>query len=148
MQNVASAFSRTGNLAGNILVAMLPIEPRFQHRVPGDWRLLEIALYLPGPEEVLHPLRRNLMISIVAAIALLAAIMVFLVRLKAYVRAKTIEAQVKRPGLFNFVCCLGLLTTPRLSLPGNACLRARSFATCFQLGEGRVPIFAALLNWR
>jgi sigma-B regulation protein RsbU (phosphoserine phosphatase) len=80
--------------AGEILVALLPIKPQFQPGGPGDWRLLEIALYLRGPQGVLHPLRRNLMISTIAAIALLAAMIVFLVRLKTYVRRKTIEAQL------------------------------------------------------
>jgi serine phosphatase RsbU (regulator of sigma subunit) len=83
-------------LAGEILVAMLPIKPQFQPAGPGDWRLLEIALYLRGPQGLLHPLRRNLMISTIAAIALLAAMVVFLLRLRTYVRSKTIEAQLKQ----------------------------------------------------
>ena len=85
---------------GQILIAILPIRPRFQSQStpggPADWRLLEIAIYLRGPQGALHPLRRNLMISAIAAIALMAAMIVFLVQLKTYVRTKTLEAQLQQ----------------------------------------------------
>lgn len=85
---------------GQILIAILPIVPRFQAQStpggPADWRLLEIATYLRGPQGLLHPLRRNLMISAIAAIALMAAMIVFLVQLKTYVRTKTLEAQLQQ----------------------------------------------------
>ena len=86
--------------SGQILIAILPIRPRYQPQStpggPEDWRLLEIAIYLRGPQGALHPLRRNLMISAIAAIALMAAMIVFLVQLKTYVRTKTLEAQLQQ----------------------------------------------------
>ena len=88
---------------GPILIAVLPIMhdgPRAQSQStpgePADWRVLEIAIYLRGPQGVLHPLRRNLMISAIAAFALMAAMIAFLLQLKTYVRGKTLEAQLQQ----------------------------------------------------
>ncbi len=86
------SYSTVRNTAfGETLIALLPIKLRLQQ----NWRLLEIAIYLRGPEGILHPLRRDLLISALAAIALLASMIVLLLRLKAYVRGRTLENQLQ-----------------------------------------------------
>jgi len=84
---------------GQVLIALLPIKRQFQPPsaagAPGDWRTLEIALYLRGPQGVLHPLNRDLLITALASLALLASMIIFLFRLKAYVRGRTLEAQLQ-----------------------------------------------------
>jgi hypothetical protein len=76
---------------GKVLVALLAIRPQVQQ----NWRLAEIAIYLRGPEGILHPLRRNLLITALAAIALLISMFVFWFRLQAYVRGRTLENQLQ-----------------------------------------------------
>ena len=53
-----------------LLIALLPIKQQFQPQsnseAPRDWRMLEIAIYLRGPQGVLHPLHRNLLITALA----------------------------------------------------------------------------------
>jgi serine phosphatase RsbU (regulator of sigma subunit) len=84
---------------GQILIALLPIKPPLQTttgpEAPRNWRLLEIALYLRGPQGVLHPLNRDLLVTAVASIALLASMIVFSFRLKAYVRGRALESQLQ-----------------------------------------------------
>jgi hypothetical protein len=96
--------------AGQILIAMLPIRPRFQQQsTPGGsaaWRLLEIAIYLRGPQGMLHPLHRNLVILGVAAIALLAAIIVFMGCSGHMSARRRWRPSFQRPGLFNGCCFL------------------------------------------
>ena len=84
---------------GPILVALLPFKrqlpPQAGSGAPTDWRLVEIAIYLRGPQGILHPLHRNLLITVLASLVLLAAMIVFLVRLKAYVRGRMLEDELQ-----------------------------------------------------
>lgn len=84
---------------GQVVVALVYMKELFQaqgsDQAPLDWRMLEIAIYLRGPEGVLHPLRRNLLIQATAAFALLASMIVFQFRLKAYVRGRKLENQLE-----------------------------------------------------
>ena len=90
----ASAIQETPQ--GPVLVALLPIKRPLPVRgAPGDWRMLEVALYLRGPQGVLHPLNRNLLITTLASLALLVSMAIFLSRLKAYVRGRTLESQLQ-----------------------------------------------------
>lgn len=76
---------------GPILIALLPMRQRFQ--ASGD--LVEIGVYLQATEGILHPLGRNLLVSTVAAILLLASTIVFWFRLPAYVRGRALEGQAQ-----------------------------------------------------
>ena len=76
---------------GDVLIAVLSLKRQFQP----TWSMAEIAIYLRGPEGILHPLRRDLLVSALAAMALLAAMIVFLVQLKGYVRGRTLENQLQ-----------------------------------------------------
>lgn len=84
---------------GQILIALVPLKRQLQLRsgsnVPVDWRLVEIAIYLRAPQGILHPLHRNLLVTALASFVLLAAMLVFLVRLKAYVRGRMLEEQLE-----------------------------------------------------
>ena len=84
---------------GQVLIALLPVKQQVQSqsnsRASRDWRILEIAIYLRGPQGVLHPLHRNLLVSALAALLLLTAIITFLLRLKAYVRGRMLENQLQ-----------------------------------------------------
>jgi serine phosphatase RsbU (regulator of sigma subunit) len=81
---------------GQALVALLPIKqyPPAGADAP-NWRILEIAMYLRGPQGVLHPLNRDLFLTALASLALLAAMIVLLLRLKAYVRGRALETQLQ-----------------------------------------------------
>jgi hypothetical protein len=76
---------------GPTLIALLPLRQRF--RASGD--LVEIGVYLEATEGILHPLGRNLLVSTVAAILLLASMIIFWLRLPAYVRGRALEGQVQ-----------------------------------------------------
>jgi len=84
---------------GQLLIALLPIKQQFQPQsnsgAPSDWRMLEIAIYLRGPQGVLHPLHRGLLITALASLVLLTAMIIFLFRLKAYVRGRMLENQLQ-----------------------------------------------------
>ncbi|HKV78758.1 MAG TPA: SpoIIE family protein phosphatase [Candidatus Sulfotelmatobacter sp.] len=84
---------------GQILIALVPLMgqllPRSGSKLPADWRLVEIAIYLRAPQGILHPLHRNLLVTALASFVLLAAMLVFLVRLKAYVRGRMLEDQLE-----------------------------------------------------
>lgn len=83
--NNGESYSVVENTArGDLLIALLSIKQQSRR----NWSMVEIAIYLRGPEGILHPLRRDLLISALAAIALFASMIVLLFRLKAYVRGK------------------------------------------------------------
>ncbi len=56
---------------------------------------LEIALYLESASSVFSPLRRNLIVSILAALGLAAAMILFWVQFPRYVRGKQLEEQLE-----------------------------------------------------
>ncbi|MEW5978319.1 MAG: PP2C family protein-serine/threonine phosphatase [Acidobacteriota bacterium] len=58
------------------------------------FNLAEIGLYLYGQDNPFGPLRRNLAISIAAALALLGSIVLLLVRLPSYLQGKHLEQQL------------------------------------------------------
>ncbi|MBZ5499498.1 MAG: PP2C family protein-serine/threonine phosphatase [Acidobacteriia bacterium] len=71
---------------------------RFAARPPGapqGPRLLEIALYLESASSAFSPLRRNLIVSILAALGLAAAMILFWVQFPRYVRGKQLEEQLE-----------------------------------------------------
>jgi hypothetical protein len=84
---------------GQILIALVPLKrqllPRSGSELPLGWRLVEIAIYLRVPQGILHPLHRNLLVTALASFVLLSAMLVFLVRLKAYVRGRMLEEQLE-----------------------------------------------------
>lgn len=81
---------------GDILIALLPMRQRFPPQAPeGGGSMVEVGIYLQATEGILHPLGRNLLISTIAAITLLAAMIVFLLRLPAYVRGRALANQVQ-----------------------------------------------------
>ena len=84
---------------GPILIALLPIKrqflPRSGSKMPIDWRLVEIAIFLRGPLGMLHPLHRDLLVTALASLVLLTTMIVFLARLKTYVRGRMLEDQLQ-----------------------------------------------------
>jgi len=76
---------------GDVLVALLPIRGSSRK----NWNLLEVAIYLRGLEGTLHPLRRDLLVSAVAAVALFAAMIILMFRLKAYVRERALADELQ-----------------------------------------------------
>lgn len=81
---------------GEILIALVPMKQQFPAQAPsGDGSLVEVGVYLQATEGILYPLGRNLLISALAAIALLSSMIVFLLRLPAYVRGRALENQVQ-----------------------------------------------------
>jgi hypothetical protein len=62
---------------------------------PQGPRLLEIALYLESASSVFSPLRRNLIVSILAALGLAAAMILIWVQFPRYVRGKQLEEQLE-----------------------------------------------------
>jgi serine phosphatase RsbU (regulator of sigma subunit) len=93
-------YSAVQNASGaEILIALLPMKQRFQWQAPpdasGDGSMVEVGIYLQETEGILHPLGRNLLISTIAAISLLASMIVFLLRLPAYVHGRALENQVQ-----------------------------------------------------
>jgi len=94
-----NSFVVQNTAQGPILIALLPTKrvslPGSESKTPIDWRLVEIAIYLRGPEGILHPLHRDLMVTAVASLFLLTAMVVFLFRLRAYVRGRMLEDQLQ-----------------------------------------------------
>ena len=133
---------------GQILIALVPLKrqllPRSGSELPFDWRLVEIAIYLRAPQGILHPLHRNLLVTALVSFVLLAAMVVFLVRLKTYVRGRMLEEQLE---LARTVQQQLLPARPRLTLsnsPGNACPLtwwAEIFTTCSIPREERLRWF-------
>jgi hypothetical protein len=80
---------------GQALVALVPLKPGADGNAKTDWRLLEIAIYLRGPQGVLHPLNRDLFLTALASLALLASVIVLVLRFKTYVRGQTLAAQLQ-----------------------------------------------------
>jgi len=62
---------------------------------PQGPRLLEIALYLESASSVFSPLRRNLIVSILAALGLAAAMILIWIQFPRYVRGKQLEEQLE-----------------------------------------------------
>ena len=90
---------------GDVLVVTMP----FRYRWAGDrtnsedgpgrmgrprFSLAEVALYLHGTRDAFWPLRRNLMVSIAAAVALVASMVVFLARIGSYLKGRELEQQM------------------------------------------------------
>ncbi len=61
----------------------------------GPRNLLEIALYLESASAVFSPLRRNLIVSTLAALGLAAAMIIIWIRFPLYVRGKQLEEQLE-----------------------------------------------------
>jgi sigma-B regulation protein RsbU (phosphoserine phosphatase) len=92
--------------AGEVVVVALPFRFRFPDERPGltgespvvgrpKFKLAEVALYLHGTADVFRPLRRNLVVSMAAALALVAAMVVFALRFPSYLRGKELEQQLE-----------------------------------------------------
>lgn len=90
---------------GEVLVVTLPFRFQFldergaralQRETTGQprFKIAEVALYLDGAAGVFWPLRRALVISLAAAIALLAAMTVFALQFRHYVQVKQAEEQL------------------------------------------------------
>jgi hypothetical protein len=90
---------------GDVLVATVP----FRYRLAGvrmisdegpgrlgrpRFSLAEVALYLHGTQDAFWPLRRNLVISIVAAVALVVSMVVFLARIGSHLKGRELEQQM------------------------------------------------------
>ena len=84
---------------GQILIALVPLKrqllPESGSELSLDRRLVEIAIYLRAPQGILHPLHRNLLVTALASLVLLTAMLVFLIRLKAYIRGRMLEEQLQ-----------------------------------------------------
>jgi len=84
---------------GQILIALVPLKrqllPESGSELSLDRRLVEIAIYLRAPQGILHPLHRNLVVTALASLVLLTAMLVFLIRLKAYIRGRMLEEQLQ-----------------------------------------------------
>ena len=89
---------------GEVLVVTLPFRFQFPEeraaraaqRGSGQprFKIAEVALYLEGAAGVFWPLRRALAISLTAAVALLAAMVVLTVQFRRYVQARQVEQQL------------------------------------------------------
>ncbi len=108
----ARVFEERSTQSGKVLVALFPFRPRFRLRrpegAPGDlfgpgaepaarpprYAAIEIAVPYESAGPSFSQLRRNLVVSVSAAIALLASMAVLGLRLNHYVRGKQIEQQV------------------------------------------------------
>ncbi len=77
-----------------------PPGPPGEDWVPGRPRFLiaQIALYLSGASDAYAPLKRNLIISIAAATALLLSITVVVLRLRTYLHGQELEQQLALAG--------------------------------------------------
>jgi len=102
---------------------------------PGP-RLLEIALYLESASSVFSPLRRNLIVSILAALGLAAAMILIWVQLPRYVRGKQLDEQLE----------LARNVQADLLPPSNAALGGLDFAAAcipaWQVGGDFYDVFA------
>jgi len=77
--------------------SQIPEGGRSEARPPGPPQgpRLEIALYLESASSVFSPLRRNLIVSILAALGLAAAMILIWVQFPRYVRGKQLEEQLE-----------------------------------------------------
>jgi sigma-B regulation protein RsbU (phosphoserine phosphatase) len=91
---------------GSLLVVTLPFRYRLagERTLPEDgpgrlgrprFNLVELALSLSGRSSPFEPLQRNLVISIVAAVALATSMLVFLLRLDRYQRGQKLDQQMQ-----------------------------------------------------
>jgi serine phosphatase RsbU (regulator of sigma subunit) len=106
--NVREQSSTTNirSQAGDMLVVVLPFRVRLAaDRPSGEPRtaaglgrprfsIAEVALYLHGATDPFLPLRRNLTVSVLAAVALLASILATFFQLPAYLRGRAFEEQL------------------------------------------------------
>lgn len=108
----ARVFEQRATSSGTVLVALFPFRPRFRLRRPEGalgadappgfepparlprYAAIEIAVPYSSAGPSFSQLRRNLVVSVSAAIALLASMAVLGLRLNHYVRGKQIEQQV------------------------------------------------------
>lgn len=109
----ARVFEERATQSGKVLVALFPFRPRFRFLrreaepgaevppPPGEppvrpprYAAIEIAIPLEAAGPSFSQLRRNLVVSVSAAIALLGSMAVLGLRLNHYVRGKQIEQQV------------------------------------------------------
>lgn len=111
LRNLLKDRMRTANRIepserGEVLVVTLPFRYRLAgvRSVPEEgpermgrprFSLAEVALYLHGTGDAFWPLRRNLSISIAAAVALVAAMLVFLTTLGRYLKGRELEQQME-----------------------------------------------------
>jgi hypothetical protein len=100
MMEQRESYSAVQNASrGEILIALLPMRHRFSPaappEAPGDGSMVEVGIYLQATEGIVHPLSSHLLISTLAAILLLASMIVFLIRLPAYVRGRALEKQIQ-----------------------------------------------------
>ena len=103
-------------------------------------RLLEIALYLESASAVFTPLRRNLIVSSLAAIGLATAMILIWVRFPRYVRGKQLEEQLE----------LARQVQADLLPPANAALGGLDFAAAcvpaWQVGGDFYDVFTTSQN--
>ncbi|RPJ86455.1 MAG: hypothetical protein EHM18_06145 [Acidobacteria bacterium] len=103
-------------------------------------RLLEIALYLESASAVFAPLRRNLIVSSLAALGLAAAMILIWVRFPRYVRGKQLEEQLE----------LARKVQADLLPPSNAALGGLDFAAAcvpaWQVGGDFYDVFTTSQN--
>jgi sigma-B regulation protein RsbU (phosphoserine phosphatase) len=106
LENHTQSVSETrSDSRGDVLVVALPFRFRFEEewanprmepaaiRRP-QFKVAEVALFIEGAAGPLGPLRRNLGVSIAAAIALVSSIMVLGLRFGSYLRGRELEQQV------------------------------------------------------
>ncbi len=103
-------------------------------------RLLEIALYLESASAVFTPLRRNLIVSSLAALGLATAMILIWVRFPRYVRGKQLEEQLE----------LARKVQADLLPPTNAALGGLDFAAAcvpaWQVGGDFYDVFTTSEN--
>lgn len=92
---------------GDVLVSILPFRFQFQ---PGTdvqnrlrfgeggrmrgFKLIEVALNLHGADDAFMPLKRNLAVGVAAPLALLAAVVIIVLRFPGYLRGRELEEQL------------------------------------------------------
>jgi serine phosphatase RsbU (regulator of sigma subunit) len=94
-----------GGAGNDILVTAMPFRVRMAGEPVGSMRdssqmgrprfkIAQVALYLHGKEDIFRPLRRNLVISIVSAIALVTSMILAYLLWPRYMRGRHLEEQV------------------------------------------------------
>ncbi len=104
----ARVFVEMRARSGPVLVALFPFRPRFRGRPPAAsgpegrapvplprYAAIEIAISAEAAGPSFAHLRRNLVVSVSAAVALLASMGILGLRLNHYVRGKQVEQQVE-----------------------------------------------------
>jgi sigma-B regulation protein RsbU (phosphoserine phosphatase) len=104
----ARVFAHMRAPSGPLLVALFPFRPRFRGRPPAApgseqrppgafprYAAIEIAITTEAAGPSFAHLRRNLVVSVSAAVALLASMGILGLRLNHYVRGKQVEQQVE-----------------------------------------------------